>query len=323
MNFLVSTMWSVVILVGLALSAGVGAQEFPTRRVTIIVSNAPGAMQDMAARMFAPRLQAIWGQPVIIEYKLGAGTVVGTDYVAKSAPDGYTIGQVATPHVINPSVRSNMPFDTVRDLSGVTMTTIGHVAIIATPSLEANTLGELIALAKRLPGKLSYATAGAGTSMHLTGELLKIMTGIDMVHIPYKGSAAAFPDVIAGRVPIMIDSLASAMPSIKSGKLKPIAITSLKRASVAPNIPTVAELLPGFSMLSINGIVVPSATPRAIVQRINAAYVAALQSPEVKAKMAELSLEPVGNAPEEFDAFIRSEIEKWAKVVKAAGITAD
>ena len=316
-------MGSVLILVGVVLPVSADAQDFPTKRVTLIVSNAPGAMQDMAARMFAPRLQAIWGQPVVIEYKLGAGTVVGTDYVAKSAPDGYIVGQVATPHVINPSVRSNMPFDTVKDLSGVTMTTIGHVAIIATPSLEANTLAELISMAKRTPGKLSYATAGAGSSMHLTGELLKIMTGIDMVHIPYKGSAAAFPDVIAGRVPIMVDSLASAMPSIKSGKLKPIAITSLKRAAAAPDIPTVAELLPGFSMLSINGIVVPSATPRAIVQKINAAYVAALKSPEVRAKMAELSLEPVGNTPEEFDAFIKTEIEKWAKVVKAAGISAD
>ena len=323
MNVLVSAMGWVTIIIGVALPVATGAQDFPNRRVTLIVSNAPGAMQDMAARMFAPRLQAIWGQPVIIEYKLGAGTVVGTDYVAKSEPDGYTIGQVATPHVINPSVRPNMPFDTVRDLSGVTMTTIGHVAIIATPSFEANTLAELIALAKKTPGKLSYATAGAGTSMHLTGELLKIMTGIDMVHIPYKGSSAAFPDVISGRVQIMVDSLASAMPSIKSGKLKPIAITSLKRAAAAPNIPTVAELLPGFSMLSINGIVVPSATPRAIVQRINAAYVAALQSPDVRTKMAELSLEPVGNTPEQFDTFIRTEIEKWAKVVKAAGITAD
>jgi tripartite-type tricarboxylate transporter receptor subunit TctC len=314
--------WAAIIF-GAALAPGVHAQDFPTRRVTLVVANAPGGGSDMTARLLAQKLQEIWGQPVVLEYKPGAGMVVGTNYVAKSAPDGYTIGQVAMPHVINPSVRPDMPFDTVKDLSGVTMNTIAHLVIAATPSLEANTLAELIALAKKLPGKLSYATAGAGSSMHLTGELLKIDTGIDMVHIPYKGSAPAYPDVLAGRVQIMIDVLHATMPYIKSGKLKPFAIASPRRAAVAPNIPTVAEYLPGFSVLSINGTVVPSATPRTIVKKINAAFVAAGQSPEIRARMAELGLEPVGNSPEQFDAFIRTELEKWAKVVKVAGITAD
>lgn len=299
------------------------AQDFPNKRVTLVVANAPGGGSDVMARLLAQKLQEIWGQPVVLEYKPGAGMVVGTNYVAKSAPDGYTIGQVAMPHVINPSVRPDMPFDTVKDLSGVTMNTISHVVITANHALEANTLAELIALAKKMPGKLSYATAGAGSSMHLTGELLKINTGIDMVHIPYKGSGPAYPDVMAGRVQIMIDPLHSAMAYIKSGKLKAIATASPQRAAIAPNIPTVGELLSGFSVLSINGTVVPSATPRAIVNRINAAFVATVQAPEVKSRMAELGLESVGNSPEQFDAFIRTELEKWAKVVKAAGITAD
>ena len=314
--------WAAIIL-GAALAPGVHAQDFPTKRVTLVVANAPGGGSDLMARLLAQKLQEIWGQPVVLEYKPGAGMVVGTNYVAKSAADGYTIGQVAMPHVINPSVRPNMPFDTVKDLSGVTMNTISHVAIVANPALEANTLAELIALAKKLPGKLSYATAGAGSSMHLTGELLKINAGIDMVHIPYKGAGPAFPDVMAGRVQIMIDPLHSSMSYLKSGKLKPIAIASPRRAAIAPNIPAVAEHLPGFSVLSINGTVVPSATPRAIVNKINAAFVATVQAPEIRARMAELGLEPVGNSPEQFDAFIRTELEKWAKVVKAAGITAD
>jgi tripartite-type tricarboxylate transporter receptor subunit TctC len=299
------------------------AQDYPGRRVTIIVANAPGGGSDIIARLLAHQLQLIWSQPVVVEFKPGAGMVVGTEYVAKSTPDGYTIGLVGMPHVINPAMRSNMPFDTVRDLAGVTINSVSHVVINATPSLEASTLAELIALAKKMPGKLSYATAGAGSSMHLTGELLKIMTGIDMVHIAYKGSGPAYPDVMSGRIQIMIDPLHSAMSYLKSGKLKPIAIASPKRAAIAPNIPTVAEHLPGFSVSSINGTIVPRATPRPIVNRINAGFVAAGRAPEVRSRMAELGLEPVGNTPEEFDAFIKSEIEKWTKVVKAAGIKAD
>ncbi len=197
------------------------------------------------------------------------------------------------------------------------------MVITATNSLAVNTLEELIALAKKQPGKLSYATAGAGSSMHLTAELLKLMAGIDIVHIPYKGSGPAYPDVISGRVQLMVDPLHSAMANLKAGKLKPIAIASAKRAAIAPNIPTIAEHLPGFNVISINGTVVPSATPRAIVNRINAAFVSAVRSPELRPRMAELGLEPVGSAPEEFDAFIRSEIERWTKVIKAAGIKPD
>jgi tripartite-type tricarboxylate transporter receptor subunit TctC len=249
--------------------------------------------------------------------------VVGTEFVAKSAPDGHTIGLVVTAHVINPSVRPNLPFDTVRDLAGVTLTAVSHIVIEATPSLPINTVPELIAHAKKNRGKLTFATAGSGSSMHLAGELLKTKAGIDMVHVPYKGSAPAYPDVFSGRVDLMIDTLYSSQPYVDAGRMKALAITSLQRAKTAPTIPTVAETVPGFDVQSINGIVVPKATPRAIVQKLNADFIAALNDPELRARLAELGLEVVTDTPEQFDDYIRTEIEKWAEVVRISGAKAE
>ncbi len=308
---------------GLSVSAGALAQGFPTKPIHLIVPNAPGGAIDILARTLSVHLQPFWGQPVVVDYKPGAGTVLGTDYVAKSAPDGHTLGMVITGHVINPSLRPNMPFDTVKDLSGVTLLGIAHILISATPSFEANNIAELIALAKKQPGKISYASPGSGSSMHLAGELLKTMSGIDLVHIPYKGSGPAYPDVIAGRVQLLIDPLFSSMSYVKGGRLKPIAVTNPSRASIAAEIPTVAETIPGFSVQSIFGIVASSQTPHELVRKISADIVSVLRVPEVKARMAELGMETVGNTPEQFDAYIRTEIDKWAKVVKASGAKVD
>lgn len=310
-------------LVGLSLPVAAIAQNFPAKPVHLIVPNAPGGAIDILARTLSVHLQPFWGQPVVVEYKPGAGTVLGTDYVAKSAPDGHTMGMVITGHVINPSLRANMPFDTVKDLSGVTLLGIAHILISATPSFEANNIAELIALAKKQPGKISYASPGSGSSMHLAGELLKSMSGIDLLHVPYKGSGPAYPDVIAGRIPLLIDPLFSSMSYIRSGRLKPIAVTNPSRASIAPEIPAVAESVPGFSVQSIFGIVVSGQTPRELVRKISADVVVVLRSPEMQARMVELGMETVGNTPEQFDAYIRTEIEKWAKVVKASGARAD
>jgi tripartite-type tricarboxylate transporter receptor subunit TctC len=301
----------------------VSAQSFPNKPVRLIVPNAPGGAIDILARLFAQHLQPLWGQSVLVEYKPGANTIVGTELVAKSVPDGHTIGLVVTSHVINPSMRSNLPYDTLKDLTGVTMTAIAHVLIVAAPTLEANTLAEVIALAKKSPGKMTYASPGSGSAMHLTGEMLKSIAGIDMLHIPFKGSGPAYPEVMSGRIPLLIDPLFSSLGHIKAGKLKPIAVTSLKRETMAPDIPTVAETLPGFQVQSINGIVVPSATPRAVVTKLNADFVKVLQTPELRTRMAELGLTPVGNTPEQFDATIRAEIERWSKVVQASGAKAD
>ncbi len=302
------------------LSSGVAqSQEFPSRPVSLVVPNVAGGSMDILARLFSTHLEALWKQPVLVIYKPGAGTAVGTDFVAKSAPDGYTIGLVVTSHLINPSIRPDLPFDTVKDLSGVTMTAISHLVIEATPSLPVKTLSDLIAYAKKNPGKLTYATAGSGSSMHLAGELLKTKTGIDMMHIPYKGSAPAYPDVMSGRVDLMIDPLYSSISLLDTGRLRPIAIASAKRAQTSPNIPTAAETIPGFEVQSINGIVVPKATPREIVNKLHDDFATILARPELQTRMAELGLEIVTMTPEAFDDYIRTQIAQWAEVVRISG----
>lgn len=305
-----------------ALPLSASAQAgFPSKPVTIVVPNAPGGAIDILARLLEKNLSEAWKQPVVVQYKPGAGTVMGTDFVAKSPPDGHTIGMVITGHMINPSLRRNMPFDTLKDLSGVSLLATSPIVITATPRLAANNVKELIALAKK--DKLSYASPGSGSSMHLGAELLKSSAGIDILHTPYKGSGGAYPDVIAGRVDLLVDPLFSSLPHIKSGGLKPIAIMSAARSPIAPEIPTVAETLPGFTVDSVFGAVVPAATPRDVVNRISADMNKVLQAPEVRQRMAAIGLTPVGNTPEQFDAYIRSEIPRWATVVKASGATAD
>jgi tripartite-type tricarboxylate transporter receptor subunit TctC len=295
--------------------------HFPSKPVTLIVPNAPGGAIDILARLLERNLSDTWKQPVIVQYKPGAGTVMGTDFVAKSPPDGHTIGLVITGHMINPSLRKTMPFDTLKDLSGVSLLAISPIVITANPKLPANDVKELIALAKK--DKLSYASPGSGSSMHLGAELLKSTAGIDMLHTPYKGSGGAYPDVMAGRVDLLFDPLFSSLPHIKSGGLKPIAILSARRSPIAPEIPTVAETLPGFTVDSVFGAVVPSGTPRDVVHKLSADMNKVLQTPEVRQRMADIGLSPVGNTPEQFDAYIRAEIPKWAKVVKSSGATAD
>jgi len=293
---------------------------WPNRPVKLVVPFGAGGATDIIARLISQKLGDLWGQSVVVDYKPGAGTVLGTDFVAKSAPDGYTMGMVITAHVINPSLRASMPFDTLKDLSGVSLVAISHILLAATPSLEANNIRELIALAKKTP--LSYATPGTGTSMHLAGELLKTLAGIDMVHVPYKGGSAAYPDVIAGRVPLLFDPMFASMGHIKAGRMKAIAITSNERAASNPEIGIIAEAVPGFDVKSISGVVVPAATPRDIVRKASADIGRVLAMADVKTRMAEVGMEPAPTSPDAFDAFIRREIERWAPVVKASGAKA-
>jgi tripartite-type tricarboxylate transporter receptor subunit TctC len=299
------------------------AQNFPVKPVKLVVPNPPGGAIDTLARLLSTKLQPQWGQPVVVEYKPGANTIVGTDYVAKSPPDGYTLGMVVASHVINPSIRSDMPYDTLRDLSGVTLTALTTILLSASPSLEASSIAELIAMAKKNPGKLSYASPGSGSAPHLAGELLKLMADIDMVHVPYKGAALAYGDVMSGRTQLIFDPIFGAMPHVKAGKMKALGVTSPRRWPSAPDIAAVAETVPGFSVDSINGIVVASATPRDIVRRLSSDLAIVLKQPDFKARLNEIGLEPVGNTPEEFDAFVRNEIARWSKVVKTAKLTVD
>jgi tripartite-type tricarboxylate transporter receptor subunit TctC len=296
------------------------ADAFPTKPVRMIVPFPPGGATDIIGRLVAGKMQEVWGQPVIVENRPGAGTVVGTDLVAKSAPDGHTLGVVVTAHVINPSLRQNMPYDTVKDLAAVTQVSVQHLVMAAHPSLEANNIAELVALAKKNPGKLAYATPGSGTAMHLSVELLKVQAGIDLVHVPYKGGAPAQQDVMGGRVPILLDVLYAVQPLINSGKIKVIALLSPQRVS---NLPVVAEVVPGVSALSIVGLVAAGGTPRELVQAISTDVSRAVRSSDLTQRMTQLGMEPVGSTPEQFDTLIRAEIEKWARVVKISGAKAD
>jgi tripartite-type tricarboxylate transporter receptor subunit TctC len=307
------------VLVSLAPVAAL-AQGFPAKPVRMIVPFAPGGGIDVIARLLSHKLQEMWGQNVMLEYRPGAGAVVGTDAVAKAPADGYTTGLIITSHVVNPGLRANMPFDTIKDLSGVSMVAVGRLVLTATNSLEANNLAELIAFARKNPGRLTYATPGAGTAMHLAGELFKSVAGVNITHIPYKGTSQAYPDVISGRVALQFDTLHGAQANIKSGKVKAIAITSLQRSPRAPTVPAVAETYEGFNVLTLSGVVVPSATPRDIVKAMSADINKALQSSDLAPRMEQAGMEPSGSTPEQFDTFIRSEIEKWTKVVRDAGI---
>ena len=262
-------------------------------------------------------MQEVWGQSVIVENKPGAGTVVGTDFVAKSAPDGYTLGMVVTAHVINPSLRPGMPFDTLRDLAEVTQVSVQHLVMAANPAFEANNVAELIALAKRNPGKLAYATPGSGTAMHLSVER------IDLVHVPYKGGAPAQQDVVGGQVPILLDVFYAVSPLIKSGKLKVIALLSPKRDAAHPQYPVIAETLPGVSALIMVGIVAPAGVQKELIHKISRDIAQAVRSSDLTGRMQAQGMEPVGSTPEEFDAFVRVEIEKWARVVNLSGAKAD
>ena len=296
------------------------AQNFPTKTVTLVVPNPPGGGIDIQGRVYANKLQELWKQNVIVEYKAGGGTLLGMDFTAKAVPDGHTICLVATPLVIIPALQPKMPYDTLRDLAGVTLSAVSPILIGGSPTLEANNIAVVIVLAKKYPGKLTYGTPGAGSSMHLAGELLKSMAGIDMLHVPFKGGAQAYPELMAGRIDLLLDPLFGLYRHVQAGKVKGIAVTSLKPDPTAPGIGAVAATLPGFSVLSINGLVVPRATPREVVRKLNADFRAVLNMPDVSKRFTELGLEIVGGSPEEFDAMIRAEIDRWTKVAKAANI---
>ena len=272
------------------------ADAWPARPVRRVVPFPPGGATDTIARLIANELQKSWRQPVSVDYKPGAGTIVGTDAVAKAAPDGYTLGMAILSHLTNPALQPSLPYDTLRDMAGVSQVAFTHFGVFAHPSFEPRTLPELIAHAKRSPGRIAFASTGIGNGTHLTGELLEAAAGIDLVHVPYKGSAQAQQDVIGGRVPLLIDVLASALPFVSQGRLKAIALASPTRASVAPDIPTIAETLPGFSAVSVIGVIVASGTPRELVERIGADVARAARAPDVVERMASLGAEEIGRA---------------------------
>ena len=315
--------WLAGAAAAVALTAGPAwaqSEAWPARPVTLVVPFAPGGPTDTVARLLAERLQAQWKQAVVLDYKPGGGTMVGTQAVARSPGDGHTLGMAISALMINPALQPKMPYDTLKDLAPVALIGQAHFGLFAHPSLEARNIAELVAYAQRNPGKLSYATPGIGTGTHLAGELMQTLAGVQMVHVPYRGSAPAQQDVIAGRVPLLFDVQFSAMPFVREGRLKLLALASPKRSQQTPEVPTMDETLPGFSAMSLIGVIAPRTTPRALVDRIAGDIATAVRSPEMGARMAQLGMEPVGSSSQEYEAIVRTEIAKWTQVVKTAGI---
>jgi len=298
---------------------------WPSKPVRIVVPFAAAGTTDILARALAPELQRVFGQAFIVENKPGAGGNLGAADVAKAAPDGYSLlmGTVGT-HAINVSLYPKLPFDPVKDFAPVTLLALVPNVVVVHPSVKASTLRELIALLKANPGRLNYASSGNGTSIHLSAELFKSMTGTFMTHIPYRGSAPAIADLLAGQTQVMFDNLPSAMPQIKAGKLRALAVTSSRRAAALPDVPTVAEAgVPGYEASSWFGLVAPAGTPKEIVEKTQQVIAAAWSRPDVRDKLLGQGAEPVANAPAEFAKYIDAEMAKWAKVVKASGAKID
>jgi len=312
--FLASTFWF----------GSAHAQNYPTKPIRMVVPSVAGGILDTVARTVAGKLSERLGQQVIIDNRPGAGSTIGSDIVAKSAPDGYTIAMVATSHAINPGVYSKLPYDTLKDFAPITHGVNLTNALVVHPSLPVNNVKELIALAKSQPGKLTFGSAGNGQSNHLSGELLKIMAGIDMTHVPYKGSAPALTDVLAGNISMMFVDILSALPHVKAGKLRLLAVTGFKRSAAVPEYPTVDESgVQGFNGNSWLGLVGRAGTSKEIIAKLSAEATKILQSPEVRERFLAQGVETVGGTPEQYQTFIEAEIPRWARAAKASGAKVD
>ncbi|HEY0817727.1 MAG TPA: tripartite tricarboxylate transporter substrate binding protein [Rhizobacter sp.] len=300
------------------------AQAYPDKPIHIVVTFTTGGAPDIIARLIGEKLTAAWNVPTIIDNKPGAGGNTGADAVAKAAPDGYTVvvGTVGT-HSINGALYKKMPYDMVKDFTPITLLATTPNMLVVHNDVPAKNVNELIAHGKK-DGKLTFASSGAGTSIHVSGELFKSMTGMPMEHIPYKGRAGAIPDLLGGRVTMMFDNMPSSLPLVKEGKLRAIGVTSAKRSAAAPDIPTIAEQgLPGFEAVSWFALFGPANMPKAVTDKLSAEVGRIMKSPEVSKKLLDIGLEPSPGTPAELAAYQQREISKWAKVVKDSGATVD
>jgi tripartite-type tricarboxylate transporter receptor subunit TctC len=314
-------------MAALALASASMAQaqgNYPSQPIHIVVTFTSGGAPDILARLIGERLQQAWGQSVVIDNKPGAGGNTGADSVAKAAPDGYTVvlGTVGT-HSINGALHAKMPYDMVKDFAPVTLLATTPNMLVVHNDVPAKNLKEFIALGKK-EGKMTFASSGAGTSIHVSGELFKTMTGIDMTHIPYKGRAGAIPDLLGGRVTMMFDNMPSSLPLVREGKLRALGVTSATRSAAAPDIPTLAESgLPGFEAVSWFAMFAPANTPKPIIDKLQGEVSRIIKAPEITKRLLELGLDPVGGTPAELAKYQKSEITKWAKVVKDSGATVE
>jgi len=307
----------------LAAPLALHAQAWPSKQIRIIVPFTPGGFNDTLARILAQELPKSLGQPVIVENKPGGGTVIGTELAAKSAPDGYTLFIAALPFSVVQSLYKT-PFDVTKDFAPITLAGVSDNMLVAHPSFPVNSVQELIKYAKEKPGRINYGSSGAGTSVHLCMELFKSMTRTFMTHIPYKGSAPVVTDLIAGQVDIMFDNLPNVIQHVKGGRMKALAVSGGKRSALAPDVPTVVEAgVPGFEVTVWFGVLAPAGTPREIIQRLNAESTKIINSPDVTDRFLKQGVEPRPGTPEQFGELVKSEVGRWAKVIKDAGIKSE
>jgi tripartite-type tricarboxylate transporter receptor subunit TctC len=313
-----------VSMAGLFLVCTAGAQSFPSRSVRYIMPLPAGSETDIFARVLAKQLSESWGQQIIVENRPGAGTTIATEFAAKAPADGHTFMHAITPFAINPTLYARLPYDTLKDFSCITRIGDLYGVLVAHPSFPARSMTDLIKLAKARPGEIAYATGGSGTTNHIAAEAMRMAAGINIAHVPYKGSSQAVLDVLPGRVPLLATVLVEAIPYIQSGKLRAIASTSPRRAPSLPDVPTIRETLPAYHAGTGFWIIVTRAgAPAAALNKLNADIVTALQAPEVRARLAQADIEIVGSRPGECDAFLRDQIAVWGKNVKASGARVD
>ena len=313
-----------IAVLGIPLLAVAQTPGYPVKPVRIISGFPPGSGADITARVIGQKLGEIYGQQILVDNRLGAGSNIAAELAAKAAPDGYTVFIGTVANTINATLYAKLPFDFVRDFAPVALTTSAPNILVVHPSVPAHSVAELIKLAKARPGQLNYGSAGTGTAPHLSAEMFRSMAGISLVHIPYKGSPLAVTDLIGGQVALMFSPASSVLAQVKSGRLRALAVTTAARLPTLPELPTVAESgLPGYETVTWFGFVVPAATPRDIVGRLNADTVKVLAQPEVRQQFATQGIDVLGGTPEQFAAYIRNEIVKWARVIKESGARAE
>ena len=303
---------------------GAWAQAYPAKPVRIVVPFPPGGTSDILARNIGPGLTKEWGQPVIVDNRPGAAGNIAAEHVARSPADGYTLFITTVGiHAIHPSLYSKLPFDAIRDFTPVTNLVMLPTVLTVHPSIPVHSVKALIALAKKRPGDLSYSSAGSGSQPHLTAELFKTMAGVNLLHVPYKGAAQQLTDLVAGHVALTFATAPSAVPYIKSGQMRAIGVSSGKRAAALPDVPTISESVPGYEAVGWNGMVAPANLPAPVLERINATVIKVFSMPDIHNRMVSLAADPITTTPAEFGAYIKAEIGKWAKVVKASGAKAE
>ncbi|MGQ0653568.1 MAG: Bug family tripartite tricarboxylate transporter substrate binding protein [Betaproteobacteria bacterium] len=313
-----------LLIVGLAIAAAAGAQQYPQRAVRMVVPFPAGGPTDVLTRVVSQKLAERWGQPVVVENKPGAGGSIGADFVAKSAPDGYTLVMAtSSTHSIGPAL-GKLPYDAQKDFAPVAQVWNAPNVLVVSPALNVSDVRGLVALAKARPGQLNFASSGSGTIPHLSAELFKLLAGIDMVHVPYKGTGLAIPDIARGQVAMIFDSIITAQQHARAGSVKLLAVSTAKRSALLPDLPTMIEAgVAGYDSTTWFGILGPAAMPREVVARVSADVAAAVQAADVRERFAAAGAEPLGSTPEAFAETIRRETAKWARVVKAAGIKAE